>query len=132
MEDDLRIGISLSEGAWTLATPSTLLPLLASPVNLDDRGAVLYENLWDDQLIGGSVLHEISWDNSGNPQFEYDQKAGPYASADSPPGSTANSLVLDVEFSRRLHGFVDCRFDRLSGVTPEVRKGCPYGCAVSG
>lgn len=94
MEDDRRIGISLSEGAWTLATPSALLPLA-----LDTRGDLRYENLWEELSLGGSVLHGVSWDNSGNPQFTYAQKAGPYNSADSPPGSTSNSLVLDVEFA---------------------------------
>jgi hypothetical protein len=98
MEDDRRIGVSLSEGAWTLAPASRLLPLLASPVDLADRGDLRYENLWEDQPLGGSVLHDVSWDNSGNPQFTYAEKAGPYNSDDSPPGSTANSLVLDVEF----------------------------------
>ncbi|MCX7030797.1 MAG: hypothetical protein NTU62_11855 [Spirochaetes bacterium] len=94
MEDDRRIGVSLSEGAWTLATPSKLLA-----VTLDDRGDLRYENLWEDQLLGGTVLHEISWDNSSLLQFTYSEKAGPYTSADSPPGSTSNSLVLDVEFA---------------------------------
>ncbi|OHD75173.1 MAG: hypothetical protein A2177_06640 [Spirochaetes bacterium RBG_13_68_11] len=98
MEDDRRIGISLSESAWTLATPSTLLDDPPTSVPLNIRGDLLYENLWEDQLIGGSVLHEVSWDNSENPQFTYAQKAGPYNSADSPPGSTSDSLVLDVEF----------------------------------
>lgn len=94
MEDDRRVDISLSEGAWTLSTPSTLLP-----VALDDRGDLRYENLWEELALGGSVLHGVSWDNSGNPQFSYAEKAGPYNSADSAPGSTANSLVLDVEFT---------------------------------
>jgi len=93
MEDDRKIGVSLSEGAWTLAPKSTLLP-----VPLGDRGEIRYENLWEDQPLGGSVLHDLSWDNSGNPQFSYSEKAGPYNSADSSPGSTANSLVLDVAF----------------------------------
>jgi hypothetical protein len=93
MEDDRRIGISLSEGAWTLASASTLLP-----VTLGYRGDLLYENLWEELPLGGSVLHDVSWDNSGNPQFAYAGKAGPYASADSRTGSTANSLVLDVDF----------------------------------
>jgi hypothetical protein len=98
MEDDRRIGVSLSEGAWTLAPKSTLLPALVVPVPLGDRGEVRYENLWEDQPLGGSVLHDVLWDNSGNPQFAYAAKAGPYNSADSPPGSTSNSLVLDVAF----------------------------------
>ena len=98
MEDDRRIGIGLSEGAWTLAPKSALLPALAVPVPLGDRGEVRYENLWEDQPLGGSVLHDVLWDNSGNPQFAYAAKAGPYASADSPPGSTSSSLVLDVAF----------------------------------
>ncbi|MDQ1323799.1 MAG: hypothetical protein QG587_1134, partial [Chloroflexota bacterium] len=98
MEDDRRTGIGLSEGAWTLSTPSTLLPLLPTPVDLGDRGEVRYENLWEDRPLGGAVLHDISWDNGGNPQFSYGQKAGPYSSADGPPGSAGPSLVLDVAF----------------------------------
>ncbi len=41
MEDDRRIGVSLAEGAWTLATPSTLLPTLLSIGSFHDRGDLL-------------------------------------------------------------------------------------------
>jgi hypothetical protein len=98
MEDDRRIGIGLSEAAWSLSTASTLLPLLPAPVTLGDRGEVRYENLWEDRPLGGAVLHDVSWDNAANPQFTYGEKAGPYSSADAPPGSGGPSLVLDVAF----------------------------------
>ncbi len=98
MEDDRRIGIGLSEAAWTLCTPSTLLPLLPAPVTLVDRGEVRYENLWEERPLGGAVLHDVSWDNAGNPQFTYGEKAGPYSSADAPPGGAGPSLVFDVAF----------------------------------
>ena len=93
MEDGRRYTVSIRESGWTLGSRSGLLPAAAVP--LDSRGELRYENLWERRLLGGDLLHEVSWDNSGNPQFDYFRKAGPYNSADQTTGGEDRSLVLD-------------------------------------
>ena len=93
MEDGRRYTVSIRESGWILGSRSGLLPAAAVP--LDSRGELRYENLWERRLLGGDLLHEVSWDNSGNPQLDYFRKAGPYNSADQTTGGEDRSLVLD-------------------------------------
>ena len=59
---------------------------------------MLFENYWQTVLLGAEVLHDLSWDNSVNPQFTYAQKAGPYNAAEEATGGNEHSLVMDVAF----------------------------------
>jgi len=106
MEDDRRYLVSVYEEEWLLGSRSQILPQLplpgltepSSPVSLDTRGELRYENYWQSSLLSGDTLRELAWDNSGNPRFSYTEKAGPYNTADHPPGGEGRSLVLDFAF----------------------------------
>ncbi len=98
MEDDRRYAVGLSDSAWTIGSRSVLLPALSIPVDLGARGDVLYENYWQTALLGTEVLHNLSWDNSANPQFTFAEKAGPYNAAEEAPGGGEQSLVVETVF----------------------------------
>ena len=86
--------MSVRDGDWVPGSRSDLLPAAAVPV-ARPPGELRYENLWEQRLVGGDLLHDADWDNSGNLQFDYSQKAGPYNSADQTAGGEDRSLVLD-------------------------------------
>ena len=98
MESGRRYAVSVREEGWVPGSRSGLLPAVATPVLLQTRGELRYENYWERRLFGGDQLHDLSWDNSGNPQFDYARKAGPYNSADHTEGGEDRSLVLDFSF----------------------------------
>ncbi len=98
MEGGRRYEVSLRESGWTVGSRSGLLPAAGVPLGVGSRGELRYENLWEERLLGGDILHEVSWDNTGNPQFDYARKAGPYNSADQTAGGQDRCLVLDYRF----------------------------------
>ncbi|MCK4514730.1 MAG: hypothetical protein KAU31_05690, partial [Spirochaetaceae bacterium] len=82
MDDGSERFISLEASEWQLASDSSLLPAAPALVSLSRRGDLVFEDYYDDSLIGGG-LRTLSWDNSANRSFTYAQKAGPYSTADS-------------------------------------------------
>ena len=95
MDGDHRHTVSMKEADWILGSRSLLLP--AADIDLSSRGSVLYENYWKSTVLSGDILQPVSWDNSENPAFSYDEKAGPYNSADKPLDGNDRSLVIEYD-----------------------------------
>lgn len=98
MESGRRYRVSVRDSGWTLGSRSQLLPAAVPAVPLQSRGELRYENYWERRLLGGDLLRTLDWDNSGNPQFDYSRKAGPYNTADHTGEGEDRSLVLDFSF----------------------------------
>lgn len=93
MNTENRFGISVYDSVWQIASPSKILE--DAGVSISQRADLLFENYYEQSMLSGALLRELSWDNSENRSFTYGDKAGPYNVADAPAGRSGPSLVID-------------------------------------
>ncbi|MGQ9616110.1 MAG: hypothetical protein ACUVWJ_06865 [Spirochaetota bacterium] len=93
-KEDVLYKLDLDDEEWMIATKSSIL------TSLGTRGNVLYKNYWKKGLITGDTLQTLDWSIPSDQVFSYDEKAGPYNTADKPSGGDDTSIVIDYEFSK--------------------------------
>ena len=97
-KDESSFELGLSDEMWTIATYSSDLTKAPYNLFLTNRGSVLYKNYWKNTALSGDVLQTLSWAIPPDQVFTYNEKAGPYNTADSPTGGNDESLVIDYAF----------------------------------
>ena len=91
-KEDVLYKVPLEDENWMIATKSSFL------TSLGTRGNVLYKNYWKKSLITGDTLQTLDWSIPSEQVFSYEEKAGPYNTADKPSGGDDTSIVVDYEF----------------------------------
>jgi hypothetical protein len=97
-KQEFSTDIVINDGEWILGSESTILAAAPISLTLGTRGDVLYKNYWKEGFLSGPKLQTLSWNIPSNQVFDYEDKSGPYNTADKPSGGADTSLVAEYDF----------------------------------